>query len=354
MNLHDSTLAPDGVLLEPAPRFPLVIRQAADGAELARWAAEHARWIEGRLLVHGALLFRGFGLSSIEAFERAARALCPRLHADYGDLPRELEGEQVYKATPYASHLPILFHNEASHTRLWPLRQMFGCLQPAASGGETVISDGRAVYRRLAPRVRDRFEALGLLYERNFVECLDVSWQDFFKTHDRDAAAGACRRQGVEHRWTERGLRTRWPAQAVARHPRTGEPVWFNQIQLHHPDCLDARVRRNLEALFGEEDLPRNVRYGDGSPIEDEALREIAAALDGAATEVRWEAGDLLLLDNMLVAHARRPYTGVRRIVVAMGEMIAAAPAAGRAQRASRPRSGPRPPSAAHAARARR
>jgi hypothetical protein len=30
------------------------------------------------------------------------------------------------------------------------------------------------------------------------------------------------------------------------------------------------------------------------------------------------------MLDNMLVAHARKPYRGPRKIVVAMGEMIRA------------------------------
>jgi alpha-ketoglutarate-dependent taurine dioxygenase len=31
-----------------------------------------------------------------------------------------------------------------------------------------------------------------------------------------------------------------------------------------------------------------------------------------------WEAGDLLMLDNLLAAHGRRPFSGERRIAVAM------------------------------------
>ena len=37
-----------------------------------------------------------------------------------------------------------------------------------------------------------------------------------------------------------------------------------------------------------------------------------------------WHAGDIMMLDNMLTAHARMPFTGPRKIVVAMGEMLAA------------------------------
>ena len=33
-----------------------------------------------------------------------------------------------------------------------------------------------------------------------------------------------------------------------------------------------------------------------------------------------WAEGDVLMLDNMLVAHARRPFEGPRKVVVAMAE----------------------------------
>ena len=37
--------------------------------------------------------------------------------------------------------------------------------------------------------------------------------------------------------------------------------------------------------------------------------------------QFQWREGDVLMVDNMLVAHARNPYQGARKIVVAMGEM---------------------------------
>ena len=40
------------------------------------------------------------------------------------------------------------------------------------------------------------------------------------------------------------------------------------------------------------------------------------------AVRFQWQPGDMITLDNMLVAHARDPYVGPRKIVVALGDMI--------------------------------
>ena len=48
----------------------------------------------------------------------------------------------------------------------------------------------------------------------------------------------------------------------------------------------------------------------------------IRALYERIAVRFPWKAGDILMVDNMLVAHARAPFTGARKIVVAMGEMI--------------------------------
>lgn len=122
-----------------------------------------------------------------------------------------------------------------------------------------------------------------------------------------------------------RTLRIKQRARAVSRHPVTGEAVFFNQVQLHHPYCLDPATRRSLVALFKEEGLPRNVTYGDGTKIDDATMAELDRLYWKTATAFPWERGDMIMLDNMLVAHARKPFTGARKIVVAMGEMVNAA-----------------------------
>ncbi|HEX6865192.1 MAG TPA: condensation domain-containing protein, partial [Thermoanaerobaculia bacterium] len=306
----------------PGEPLPLIVRPNAPGLDLAEWAAANRSFVEEKLREHGGLLFRGFDLSSTHDFERFAGSLCPDLFGEYGDLPREGMGGKVYSSTPYPADKPILFHNESSHLSRWPMRIFFFCVQPAEQGGETPIVDCRKVYRRLSPETRRRFEEKHLMYVRNYTEGLDVSWSDFFHTTDRAEVEARCREMGTEVEWKDgNGLRTRQICRAVIDHPTTGERLFFNQVQIHHVSTLDPEVRRSLLSLFPEEDLPRNVYYGDGTPIEDEVMAEVDSVLRDCAVEFTWQAGDVVMLDNMLVAHSRNPYVGARKILVALGQM---------------------------------
>jgi alpha-ketoglutarate-dependent taurine dioxygenase len=305
----------DGVL-------PLMVTPAMTNVDLGEWAVANRDQIESNLDVHGAVVFRGFGLDDAQAFEAVAGAICPDLFAEYGDLPSEPSAEKVYFSTPYPEDKMILFHNESSHLPQWPMRQFFFCLIPAEEGGTTPLLDCRLAYERLDPTLRDEFEQKGLTYVRNFAEGLDVPWQEFFHTDDRSEVERTCADAGMTCEWTERGLRIKQHSPAVATHPRTGEKSFFNQIQLHHTSCLDDETRKSLRDLFSEEDMPRNVYFGDGTPISDTVMDEIGELYEELCVEFPWEAGDMIAVDNMLVAHARRPFSGQRKVLVAMGHMI--------------------------------
>ena len=309
--------------LRPGQALPLVLLPAVEDVNPAHWAEGNREFIESELLKHGAILFRGFPLKSIPEFERFASALCPNLFGEYGDLPRAEVGGKVYGSTPYPPDQAILFHNESSHLHRWPTKICFFCVTAAAEGGETPIVDCRKIFRSLDPEIGERFRRKGIMYVRNFVDGLDVSWQTFFRTADKAAVEQQCRQMAIACEWTEGdGLRTRRVSPAVFEHPRTRETVFFNQLQLHHPGCLDPSVRESLLSVFREAELPRNVFYGDGSPIEDHVMEQLGRLYLQTSVSFPWRAGDVLLLDNMLTAHGRNPYVGEREIVVAMGEMI--------------------------------
>lgn len=309
--------------LQPGQTFPLVIQPDADEIDFVDWAKTNQKFIETELLKHGAILFRGFNVYSVSEFESFAQAICPDLFGEYGDLPRAGESGKVYGSTPYPPDKAILFHNESSHLHQFPLKIWFFCVHPPQQGGETPIVDCRKAYKILNHKLRERLAQKQLMYVRNYTDGLDVSWQDFFGTNDKSVVENYCRQANIDFEWYDnKGLITRQVRPALAVHPKTGEPVLFNQIQLHHIAYLDAEVRDSLLSTFGNKQLPRNLYYGDGTTIEDSVISEINEVYHQSQTSFAWQQGDILMLDNMLTAHGRNPYLGSRKILVAMGEMI--------------------------------
>lgn len=311
--------------LHPEQVLPLVIQPTMSGVNLAHWAANNRDYLQEELMKHGAILFRNFSLDSPGKFEEFARSVARdgELFDEYGDLPRENPGAKVYGSTPYPSDKSILFHNESSHTHRWPMKQLFYCVKASEEGGATPILDCRQAYQVIDAAIIKRMAEKRLMYVRSFIEGLDVSWQQFFQTSSKESVEAYCRNAGIDFEWKgENRLTTRQICQAVAKHPQTGDMVFFNQIQLHHISCLDASVRESMLSMFSEKDLPRNVYYGDGTPIEDEVVAEISAIYDQLAVRFQWQAGDVILLDNMRIAHARDPFVGTRKILVAMAEIV--------------------------------
>jgi amino acid adenylation domain-containing protein len=309
--------------LQSQQSIPLVITPAVQDLDIFDWIKNERQFLENKLFKHGAILFRDCQINSIANFEKLAQAICPNLFGNYGDLPRTGVSDKVYGSTPYPADKTILFHNESSHLHCYPQKIWFYCVQPAQEGGETPIVDCRQVYQLLDAQLREKLEQKQLMYVRNYIEGLDVSWQAFFHTENKSVVEQHCLQSEMEFEWLpNNGLRTSKKQPAIAQHPVTQEKTFFNQIQLHHISYLDSQVRESLLSVFSAENLPRNVYYGDGSPLEPEDIEAINRAYQRASISFPWQKGDVLMLDNMLTAHSRNPYKGDRKIVVAMGEMI--------------------------------
>ena len=303
-------------------RLPLVIQPAMNNLDLEEWAKGNLGFIETKLQKHGAILFRGFDVNSPSVFEGFAHAICPRLFDENGEHNRGSVSGKVYTPVSYPANKLLLWHNENSFNDSWPMKIWFCCATPAEKGGETPLVDSRRVFEMLDPKIRERFIEKKVMYVRNYKEGLGQSWQAIMRAENRADAEKFCRNNLMEFEWKEgNGLLTRCVRPAVARHPRTGEMVWFNQAQHWHRACLDAETRESLRALYDEDDFPRNCYYGDGSVIEDSIMEEILEVYRQLAVTFPWQEKDVVMLDNLLTAHGRNPYVGKRRLYVAMGEM---------------------------------
>lgn len=299
-----------------------ILESQSSAASLESWIDCYGDLIHARLLRDGAVLFRNFGVNSPDKFASVVNRFGgPRIEYRERSSPRLQVADQIYTSTEYPAHQAIFPHNENSYAHLWPKKIFFCCLTPAETGGCTPIVDVRSVYKSLAPAVRAKFETSGVLYLRNFSERLGLSWRTAFQTSEREEVERSAATAGYSLEWlSEDRLRTRRTGRATGLHPDTSEAIWFNHAAFFHITTLPAAIREPLTAGLEELDFPNHSYYGDGSPIEHDVMEHVRACYRRHELTFRWQRGDVLLLDNMLVAHARQPYTGPRRILVSMTE----------------------------------
>lgn len=280
--------------------------------------------LEALLSADKALILRDFAVTPAELDEVLDALLPDRIAYVRGNSPRTKVGHNLYTSTEYPAELAISMHNEMSYAAQWPVRLAFYCEKAPESGGATPVIDGELWLELIDPEVRDAFSG-GVRYLQNLHGGVGLgkSWAQTFETADRARIEELLAAAAASWEWrADGGLRVEQVRPATIRHPLTGTEVWFNQADQWHPAGLGDLASRALTRIMATEDLPQSVTFANGEAIPDEYITRIGRLGLEAAVDVDWRPGDLLLIDNVLVGHGRRPFTGPRRILVAMSGAI--------------------------------
>ncbi|WP_350277768.1 TauD/TfdA family dioxygenase [Kribbella sp. HUAS MG21] len=278
------------------------------------------RDLDGLLVEAKALVFRGFHVDEAHLDPVMDLLLPGRLAYKHGNSPRTKVGDNVYTSTEYPPEYTISMHNELSYAHAYPARLMFSCQVAAETGGATPVVDGELWLASLDDELTAAF-ADGVRYVQNLHggAGLGKSWQDTFETSDRSEVERFLADSAAEVEWRpDGGLRITQLRPATIKHPRTNAEVWFNQADQWHPAGLGDETAQALAQIMPADELPQSVTLADGTPIPDAWAVQIRDRGLAAAVDVDWRTGDVLLIDNLLVGHGRRPYTGKRRVLVAM------------------------------------
>lgn len=288
------------------------------------WLAEHRDALRAAVTEHGAVLVRGLGLRDAEGFAAAAACLAEELMVEREPFaPRTPYPGGVYSSTLWPPDQPMCMHHELSYGPEAPSLQMFCCLVPSAEGGATALADAGAVLRDLPAELVDRFERTGWQLLRAHNDVVGVPWQEAFGTDDPATVERYCRDNDIHVTWdADGGLRTRRSRPAIVRHPVTGRRIWFNQVAFLNEWTMEPEVRDYLTFAFGPDGLPFTTRYGEGEPLDRTTVDLINDVYADHTVREPWQAGDLLLVDNIRMAHSRDPYTGRREVLVALADPV--------------------------------
>src|SRR4051794_13199956 len=307
----------------PPGRIPMLRADArGDGPG---WAAAHRDGLRAVVTEHGAVLVRGLGLhdtAEVAAVFGALAATGLMIERE-AFAERQTYSEGVYSSTKWPPNQPMCMHHELSYRLEFPGVMQFACLSAPTQGGATGVADAAAVLDALPSALVERLEREGWVLVRNYNEEIGASVGEAFGTEDRDAVESYCRANAIELEWQpDGGLRTRQRRSAVVRHPVTGRRCWFNQIAFLNEWTLDPEVHEFLVDTYGADGLPFTTHFGSGDPIGEDVVQLINEVYTAHTRREPWQAGDLLLVDNIRCAHSREPFTGPRQVVVGMADAV--------------------------------
>lgn len=299
------------------------------------WYHAHQAELDRLSTEVGAVVLRGFALKGSAAFDRAV-ANYPEMQFGYtaGATPRSAVQGRVYEATraPAATRIPL--HQEMSYLPDYPARLAFFCVAAPETGGETSIGDARKFSTQVPAAMWQALERHGgVRYVRNFRapdwSCgdtdLDIThrpWTEALGVDDRAAAEAECRKMGLEWEWHDNGsisVSNVLPGHTV--HPATGKALWFNQmtIQVMNERTRGAEQMARIERAYGlGVPRPYDARFADDTAVGMDLLEPVYQAEAAARVDFPWQAGDLMLLDNIHTFHGRNPFTGHRDVQVAL------------------------------------
>lgn len=327
------------VTTDAAAAGPIVVRPrdaslAREAGAVVEWFGSHAAEVEHLLAAHGAILLRGFPISSTADFNALVGHYDgPANGYSAGATARSAIAGRVFEATRAPAHLHLTLHQEMAYLPNWPRKLAFYCHVAPASGGETIIGSVDQFEARIDPVFRQEVAERGVLYRRNFrapdpdfpqeLGTLHRTWSEAFYTDDPAEAEATIARMGMTATWEADGsLSSSYVAPGFITHPLTGRRRWFNQIQSQTMtrESLNDRWAAYSRHYADGRRRPYEVCFGDGGAIALERVMALQEVLRAVTTAFAWQTGDVMLIDNVETFHGRNPYTGHRDVQVALLE----------------------------------
>lgn len=308
--------------------FPFVLKccsENADQESVHRWVRDSFADLDSKARQHGAILFRGFPLTTDQDLDGFIRAF------DYPNFPYEdslsnavriNRTERVFTANEAPPEVTICLHHEMAQTPVYPSRLFFFCEQPADVGGATPLCRSDVLFERLKdeyPAFVADCETKGLLYtnvmpaENDPTSGMGRSWQSTLRAETREAAETRLRGLGYSWEWLPDGcLRSTTPVLPAVLEIESGRKSFFNQLIAAFHGWKDSR-----------NDPTKAVTFGDGSPLDPAKMDAIAGIAEELTFDLPWQQGDVALVDNRVVMHGRRTFVGTRKVLASLVAMDA-------------------------------
>ena len=302
--------------------FPLIYaaKEVSDLEASLSWLGANRTRLLGELETHGALLLRGFNVVTDWDFDRVIQSFeLPNFtYAEsLSNAVRRNRTERVFTANEAPPKVSIYLHHEMAQTPVFPSKLFFFCEHAQMTGGATPLCRSDILLSRLAQRRPDfvaACETRGVRYSNSMPAVDDPtsgqgrSWRSTLSVDSTQEAEAKL--ASLDYSWEWQAgevLRVTTPALPAVRELADGRKVFFNQLIAAFRGWKD--VRNEAE---------KSICFGDGSAIDPADMAEAIELADELSFDTPWQAGDVALVDNYLVMHGRRPFSGERRVLASL------------------------------------
>jgi hypothetical protein len=255
---------------------------------------------------HGAVLFRGFKVEASDFVQFSARFCSQFLeHGAPEFRPRRSADKTVAQAV--IGNDSVSMHAEMNYSPMRPDVLWMHCTQPATRGGDTLLADSRQVLKNLPDATRKLFETRRVRYRHVLKSEI---WKYNTKLTDRDQAVLLlnCVPNVVAMIADDDAIQMDFETDAIRPTGRSGELGFLNSVE----NVCEYADR-----------VQTSVSFADGEPISAAVLADIGKAALAAATPIKWQPADVVIIDNSRLLHGRTSFEGDARVLDVRFGMLA-------------------------------
>ncbi|WP_254445349.1 TauD/TfdA family dioxygenase [Anabaena sp. UHCC 0204] len=242
---------------------------------------------------YGVLLFRGF-TTDTEIFREFSNLFSTDF-LDYagGAFNRKVINNDKTILSVNDFQTEIKLHGEMYYQKNIPLMLWFFCANPAASDGQTTVCDGRQFFAELSNSTKELFNQKKLKFRAKMSQ---EQWQKKYKIDDVNQLEEICANNNtLVTIYEDQSILLEYICSLVIPSRCGNHQVFINSL---------------LPAMQLNPDV---LRFDDDSPIPDELMAELNGIAEKITTNICWQKGDILMIDNTRIMHGRRAFTDETR-----------------------------------------
>ncbi|KAI3761597.1 hypothetical protein L1987_52017 [Smallanthus sonchifolius] len=297
--------------------FPVVLSPTTN-TNITEAITADKQWLESLLQKNGVILFRGFPVTSPSDFNNVVEAFgFPELVYAGGRAPRTKVVGRIYTANESPLDKQIPFHHEMAYIPDFPSKLFFFCEEEPERGGETPLVLSHVIYEKMKakhPEFIAQLEEHGLTYKKvtsgedRPSSFRGRSWKSAYMTDDKNVAEKRAAEQETKLEWMGNAVKmTTGPLPAIRFDKESQRKTWFNNLVLSKTGPMNDDIDGN----------DTYVELGNGDLVPDHPVKDCLKIMEQECVAIPWKKGDVMLVNNLMVLHGRRPLLKPPRRILA-------------------------------------